>query len=247
VAYLRLFRMGRADEIDELMRRWPDARGLVLDLRGNGGGSRDAVREFVPYLLDEEDSPLAVNVAARRLAEDEACPPAAGCLENRDLHPITAERWGEAERARAEEVLEDFEPEWRPPAEEFSPWHVMLVDRATNPEAYRFSAPVVVLLDAGCFSATDIFLSALAQLPQVTLVGAPSSGGSARSFGLQLAHSGLEVRLASMASFRPDGRLLDGRGVQPDVLVEPAPADLLEQGGDAQLDAALRVLAERAR
>ena len=78
----------------------------------------------------------------------------------------------------------------------------------------------------------------------MTLVGTPSSGGSARSQRITLAHSSLEIRLASMASFRPDGRMLDGRGVEPDVLVEAEPEDLLGRG-DAQLDAALAWLSGR--
>ena len=31
------------------------------------------------------------------------------------------------------------------------------------------------------------------------------------------------ARLASMASFQPDGRLFDGNGVQPDVHIDPFP------------------------
>jgi C-terminal processing protease CtpA/Prc len=44
-----------------------------------------------------------------------------------------------------------------------------------------------------------------------------------------------------MASFRPDGRLYDGRGVAPDVPVAPRPTDLLGRT-DAVLDEALRRL-----
>ena len=39
-----------------------------------------------------------------------------------------------------------------------------------------------------------------------------------------------------MASFRPDGKLYDGHGVQPDVPVEMKPEDFL--GGDSLLLAA---------
>ena len=43
-----------------------------------------------------------------------------------------------------------------------------------------------------------------------------------------------------MASFRPDGRLYDGRGIEVDVEVLPDPGDFLIGGGDAQLKAALK-------
>ena len=37
-----------------------------------------------------------------------------------------------------------------------------------------------------------------------------------RARSLRLANSGLTVRLSWMASFRPDGKLCDGRGVEPE-------------------------------
>ena len=58
--------------------------------------------------------------------------------------------------------------------------------------------------------------------------------------------TGLDVRLSSMASFRPDGARYDGRGVEPDVVVLPAPEDLVGEG-DAQLEAALRLLKRERR
>ena len=62
-----------------------------------------------------------------------------------------------------------------------------------------------------------------------------------------LPETGIEVRCASMASYRPDGRLYDGRGVEVDELVLPAALDLLAGGTDAQLEAALRILRKRKR
>src|SRR5690606_41631497 len=56
--------------------------------------------------------------------------------------------------------------------------------------------------------------SALKGLPNVTLVGEASSGGSARAQVVELPASGLKARFASMASFQASGELFDGRGVQ---------------------------------
>src|SRR5690606_15679039 len=109
---------------------------------------------------------------------------------------------------------------------------------AAGEPAYR-GRPVTVLMDAGCFSATDVFLSALKGLPNVTLVGEASSGGSARAQVVELPASGLKARFASMASFQASGELFDGRGVQPDVQVTPAPDYFLEGGRDLALERAL--------
>ncbi|GIK15815.1 MAG: hypothetical protein BroJett003_07790 [Planctomycetota bacterium] len=87
-------------------------------------------------------------------------------------------------------------------------------------------------------SATDVFLSAFKGRPGVTLIGTPSGGGSGRKRGYTLAHSGIEVRLSSMASFRADGWLYDGSGIEPDVLAPATPDDLIGRT-DSVLDLAV--------
>ena len=60
---------------------------------------------------------------------------------------------------------------------------------------------------------------------------------------LDLANSGIEIRLSSMASFQPDGELYDGSGIQPDTVVDPKAHDFLHRG-DELLHAAFNHLVE---
>ena len=162
-------------------------------------------------------------------------------LEDRFLFPLSSSRFGTVEREAVAALAERFRPSWTPPAGEFSAWHWLVLTRATNARARPYARPVVILLDGGCFSATDVFLAAFSGRPGVTLLGTPSSGGSGRARAFRLANSGIGVRLSSMASFRSDGRAYDGLGVEPDLLVLPAPSDYLGRG-DVQLAAALERL-----
>lgn len=225
IGYLRIAEMRDEDAylagLDRAMAGFRDTRGLVIDVRGNGGGSREALRRLFPYFLLPDDSPRIANVAAPR---GTGCGPE-GVLEDRFLWPATASRWNAETRRHIEAFLAAFTPEWTPPAGQFGPWHVMLLERALNTAAYVYDRPVVVLMDAGCFSATDVFCGAFKGWRNVTLLGTPSGGGSGRARAVRLSHSGLEVRLSSMASFQPTGQLYDGRGVEPDVRHEPAPED----------------------
>ena len=50
------------------------------------------------------------------------------------------------------------------------------------------------------------------------------------------------LRIASMASFRPNGHLYEGRVIAPDVYVEPIATDFILGGTDSQLDRALELL-----
>lgn len=90
-------------------------------------------------------------------------------------------------------------------------------------EIYHYQKPVMVLLNGKSFSATDVFLSAMKRMKNVLLVGTPSSGGSAYSREVTLGETQLVLRIGTMASFEADGRLFDGNGIHPDVLVEPVP------------------------
>jgi len=234
LGYLRIPRMD--DSVDELrgaMADFRDTRGLIVDVRGNGGGSRELLLALAGYLIGPDDPAVVANVARYRLtgAFDR------DHLEARFMLRADDPRWSERARAAIDAFAPTFEPEWSP-REEMSAWHYLVLEPTGHAAEFHYDRPVVVLSDAGCFSATDIFLGALELLPNVTLLGEPSSGGSARSQGFRLPRTGIEVRCASMASFRPDGRLYDGRGIEVDEEVPPAAKDLTLGGGDAQLDAA---------
>jgi hypothetical protein len=236
LGYLRIAEMADDEaflaSLDRAMADFRGTRGLVIDVRGNGGGSRAALRRLFPYFMKADEVRIA-NVAAGRIQGDD--------LSNRFLWTATANVWTAPQRGRIEAFLAGFKPEWTLPAGRLGDWHVMLLDRSLNESAYLYEAPVVVLCDAGCFSATDIFLGAFKGWRNVRLVGAASGGGSGRARPFALARSGIRGRISSMASFRPDGRLYDGRGVEPDVVVESTPEDWVGRT-DSQLDAAVRLL-----
>ncbi len=245
VGYLRLEQMrpAAADDVRAGLERFADAEALIVDVRGNGGGTRDALLALLPALLPEAASPRVVNVAAYRTWEGFP----QDHLAARHLYPIESTPWQPRERAVLDAFMRGFSPEWRPPVDEFSCWHAMVVS-PTRPPAPRYhERPVAVLMDASCFSATDVFLSALKGLPNVLLVGEPSSGGSARAQVVELPNSGIKARFASMASFQASGELFDGRGVQPDVMVTPDPAYFLEGGRDLVLERAQLLVLDRTR
>ncbi|MDC3378767.1 S41 family peptidase [Planctomycetota bacterium] len=245
VGYLRIASMegDRAflRDLEREFKRFRRAKALVIDVRGNGGGTRDALRLLFPYLMARDEAPAVVNVAAARIRAGADPDAPEGYLENRSLWPAASREWGDTEREAVEAFAAGFTPSWQPAAGDFSGWHYFAVQSAGR-RGFHFDAPVVVLMDGYCFSATDIFLGALETRGNVTLMGTASGGGSGRSRGYDLRNSGLEVRLSSMISFRPDGSLYDGVGIAPDVVVDRIPTDYLRRGTDTQLQAALEHL-----
>jgi hypothetical protein len=245
VGYLRIAGMDDApaflQELREALGKFRDTRGLIIDVRGNGGGSREVLRELFPFFMKKDDPPRIANVAAYRLGQGERADAPEGYLHNRFLYPLTAKAWSDDDRAAIRRSAADFQPEWRPPAGAFSAWHYFLLKPRAGKDYYHYDRPVVVLMDSGCFSATDIFLGAFKGWRNVTLVGTPSGGGSGRARVVELSHSRIQLQFSSMASFQPDGKLYDGRGVMPDIEVAPRATDLIGKT-DAALETALKRL-----
>ncbi len=108
-----------------------------------------------------------------------------------------------------------------------------------------FRGHVVAIVDADTYSDGETMAEALRRLGIAPLVGARTSGaGVWLSDGNRLRDNGI-ARAAESGQFGLDGKwLIEGVGVAPDVAVDNLPHATFN-GGDAQLDAALRVLEEK--
>ncbi len=242
IGYLRLVRMDHraVEDVYRWMPRFRDTDGLIVDVRGNGGGTRKALLALAGFLLGDQESPWVGNFAVYRKSSKFD----ADHLANRFMRRIDSDEWTPEQRLTIDLAIATFKPEWQVP-DGFSQWHALVLDRTGHPHEFPYAKEVVILSDAGCFSATDIFLGALELHPRVTLMGTASSGGSARSQRFTLPHSLIEVKCASMASFRPNGKLYDGNGVEVDIEVHPDPSFFIMGGDDRVLEAAVTHLRSR--
>jgi Peptidase family S41 len=249
IGYLRIPQMDSSPEFISSLNGWMKkftgtTRGLIIDVRGNGGGSQDALRTVLPWLMKPADPMKIVNVAAYRLPVPLPKPNRSGFLGlyGRGLHPATSAVWSESQAAEIRRFLDAWKPQWSLPAGKFSDWHIMAIEHRSNPAAAYYEKPVVVLQNEECFSATDNFLGALKGHPGVTLMGAVSGGGSGRMADYQLPNSRLSLTLCQMASFSTAGYTYDGNGVPPDVAAAPTLTDHLRGGTDSVLAAAVKRL-----
>jgi Peptidase family S41 len=237
IGYLRLSSLDEdaVAEISTWMPKFRDTEGLVIDVRDNGGGIRDPMRLLYSFLTSPEDPPRVFTVAAYRLHGAHR----RDHLGQRFMYRADAEEWTGHERHAIATFASIFSPEWELPPGQFSDWHYMVLSRLHSETSYHYSQPVVVLMNAKCFSATDIFLAGLKGMNNVTLLGTPSGGGSAFAQSVTLGATPFRVRLGSMASFQTDGKLFEGYGVNPDMVVEPMPEYYIG-GTDNVLEAAVR-------
>ncbi len=244
VGYLRLPKMRKETSVLEIKRWMPkfrDTAGLIVDVRDNNGGERDALLLLYSYLAAPDDPPRVFTAAAYRLhpAHNEN-----HLAEHHFMYRAGAAEWTPQERQAIAEFAKTFKPQWELPKGQFSDWHYMVLRRLDDPDVYHYDKPVIVLMNAKCFSATDIFLAGLKGVKNVTLLGTPSSGGSAFTQEVVLGATPLRLRIGSMASFQADGKLFDTNGIRPDVLVEPVP-DYYIGGRDNVLEEAVRRIRDR--
>jgi C-terminal processing protease CtpA/Prc len=209
---------------------------LIIDVRDNGGGARDSLRHIAGALMKAGARPRVVNAAVYRIHPEHG----QGLMGSRFLYPENWGGWTAQEREAIAEFRKGFKPEWAPPREGYSEWHYMVLSAGKENEA-RFDRPVAVLMNGKCFSATDVLLSGLKGMENVTLVGTASGGGSANVNTVTLGTEPLKARLGTMVSFQADGRLFDTHGVEADVQVEPVPGYFVG-GEDNQLEEAVRVV-----
>ncbi|MEL6853351.1 MAG: S41 family peptidase, partial [Bacteroidota bacterium] len=223
IGYLRLPSMSgsdpRLEKLPERMARFKDTRGLIIDVRGNGGGSRKALMTLAPYFLKPDQGPIVGNAAVFR-TEDTSFPEE-GYLSRRFMYPEKSGKYAPTALQAIATFKESFRPQWQFDEAQFSPWHYLVLSPQPETVPFLYEKPVVILMDAFCFSATDIFLAAMGEIAGITLMGTASGGGSGFSKTYELPHSGIEVSLSRMASFQPNGQMYDGVGVQPDIPISP--------------------------
>lgn len=103
--------------------------------------------------------------------------------------------------------------------------------------------PLVVLINGGSASASEIVAGAIQDTKAGTLVGTRSFGkGSVQNLVPLGDDTALKITTARYHT--PADRVIDGIGIEPDIFVT-LPLDYRESGGDLQLDKAIEVLKEK--
>lgn len=124
---------------------------------------------------------------------------------------------------------------------------LIVKDKKDNADTYRAKSgglaptiPLVVLIDAGSASASEIVAAALKDHKRATLIGVKTFGkGSVQHVYTLSDQSQLNVTIARF--FSPSGSEIEGVGVTPDIEVKVTDDDIVAKR-DPQLDAAIKLL-----
>jgi len=194
-----------------------DTKALIIDIRDNGGGSRDILSMLAPYFIKPTSSPWVGNVAKVRV--DSLLNQDIASMTGRGLYTYGSAKFDKKDRAAIDSFMSTFRPVPSFDNQKFSSDYFMTLRGDMLPGGYYYDKQVYLLMNERTFSAASVFASALKGMENITLAGVTSDGSSGLSKRFLLVNSQLIVRISRMASFQRNGRTLDGVGTIPDVKI----------------------------
>lgn len=121
-------------------------------------------------------------------------------------------------------------------------WLKGSVEEVSPNSAYYYSKPVIVLAGPGTFSAAENFVVVFDTMHRGILVGQTTPGSTGDSVIFKLPGGGTARIMMADVEYS-DGRIFEGVGVSPQVVVTPAISDI-RQGRDAALERAIETIAK---
>lgn len=224
IAYLRIPVMAYKEDallffeaINKFMNKVKSSKSLIIDVRGNGGGTRHLIKELAGYFI-HPDSTYIVNATRQRgklpLNEDFK-----DDLHNRFL--FSKKELDNKEQDLADKFMTNFVPVYNLDDNKFSEFHYFVLNgKKLSKDKYYYNKPIYILANEKSFSAASVFASVFKGLPKIKLVGVNTDGSSGNSERFELPNSKLRGKISTMVSFQKNGQILDGIGTNPDIVIE---------------------------
>lgn len=203
--------------LNNFMSKAKKSDALIIDVRDNGGGTRDLIQELAGYFI-HPDSVYVVNVTKQRgkiplnkeLKKD---------LHSRYLY--SRSELNNREQNAIDKFMTTFNPIYELSDEMFGEYHYYILNgQKITKDKFHFDKPIYILANERTFSAASILVSVFKGLPNVKIVGVNTDGSSGNSQRFELPNSKLRGKISTMVSYQKNGQVLDGIGTKPDIEIK---------------------------
>lgn len=190
------------------------SKGLILDIRDNGGGSTSHAISLAQHLTDK---PAMVGSSWRTRIHKGANKAWASWADesdnkNENLNYLLGNAW------------------------EIHAGQTIKIPKSVE----KVKVPILILIGERTYSAAEDFLILLDGSKNIKLIGQNTGGSSGQPLYLDLV-GGLAARICAKRDTYPDGRDFIGTGIKPDVFVKRNESDYIK-GVDTELEFALQYL-----
>jgi C-terminal processing protease CtpA/Prc len=222
--------------LDHVLNRFAHAKGLIIDVRDNGGGSLGNVFRLVERFIPEKTYVGTIQYKTGAGANDFSVPDSVFVKPLVD-YAKRAEAKAKAEAKKQQKGKSKTEEE---EAADEKPKRVGAGQWAVaDSTGMMLNKPIVVLINRHSYSATNFFAAFMSTLPNVTLIGDKSGGGGGIPVSFELPN-GWAFRLSATRTYLPDGTNIED-GIAPDIYQNTGPEDEVK-GMDAILERAKEVI-----
>ena len=224
--------------LNDFMVESEKSEALIIDVRDNGGGTRDLIQELAGYFIPR-DSIYVVNATKQR-----------GKLPlNKELKERLHSRYLYAkseldirEQKAVDKFMKSFKPMYDLSKDKFSEYHFYILNgQKITKDKFHYNKPIYILANERSFSAASVLVSVFKDLPNIKIVGVNTDGSSGNSQRFELPNSELRGKISTMVSFQKNGKILDGIGTEPDIVIERS-LDQIFMKEDYQLNRLLEII-----
>ena len=233
------------EQLDRVFSAIKDTKALILDLRNNGGGVGPWGVLLANYMIEEgaDEAYMDRKYSRTFFRSILANAPAAqveAIFKNPSYMKMILGKLGiemTVDQVREHFVDGEYVPFYhRTPLAE-------MVPQDLSPGVEAYDKEIYALCNGGCYSTTDICLKLLKEFNRAKLIGSPNGAGSGSPIPMLLPNCKVNVMVPHARAFPPSGEMIEGRPLDPDVIVETTQEDLVT-GRDPHLITALRLIQE---
>lgn len=223
--------------LDYVLNRFADAKGLIIDVRDNGGGSmRNAFRlteRFIPERVFMGTSQYKTGPGP-----DDFSSPDSIFVKPLVDYKARAEAKAKSKKGKPEKEEKEEKTSPAPRKSGAGTWAV------ADSTAMMLDKPIVVLINRHSYSATNFFSAFMSTIPNVTLIGDRSGGGGGVPVSFELPN-GWKFRISVTRTYLPNGYNIE-EGIEPDLYQNTGPAEEME-GIDAIIERGRSFILEQYR